>query len=118
MAAPKESLVDMWDPTIRIHLLDFYMTPIRVIGNTLLMQVQHSAVMATAPRWQDHMQWTHGRCPGLPNRNCGRNHIAFDRCRHLGSSAQEQSVRREHIDGTSRPLHICATGVVVAIGSW
>ena len=91
-AAPKENLVDVWDPTSRIHLFDFDMTPVRVAGQTLLDLM----TCPPAPLWHDHFPWTHGRCPAPLHRNCGRKQVAVGRCRHVAGSAQEQSVRREH----------------------
>ena len=94
-AAPKENLVDVWDPTSRIHLFDFDVTPVHVAGQTLLDVIR----CPPPPLWHDHFPWTHGRCPVPLHRNCGRKQVADGRCRRVASSAQEQSVRREHIDG-------------------
>ena len=94
-AAPKENLVDVCDPTTSIHLFHFDMTPVHVAGQTPLDLMR----CPLAPLWHDHFPWEGSTCPALLHRNCGRKQVAVGRYRHVAGSAQEQSVRREHIEG-------------------
>ena len=100
LAAPPHNLVHVWDPAFRSHLLLFDVTPIYVVGRTLLdLTSRH-----LRPIWHDFFIWIDCGYPLVPHRICGLDQFAI--VGPVGRIAQQQCVTREDILGmtiTSQP---------------
>ena len=92
-AAPPENLVHVWDPAFRTHRLLFDMTPIYVVGRTLLDLISWHL----PPIWHDIFIWIDCGYPLVFHRNFGIDQFAS--LGPVGRIAQQQCVAREDVLG-------------------